>query len=294
MRLARVFLPILVLALAGCESNDVAKGDKTQTSPEEKVVESAPSEPAPPPRTQGQTFAEAIQVMCDAPLDKEIAAAAPAEQMKRIAVHIESKVTHKRARFAFQALSEIGPEERLSRMKGFVEEAKISKCALFELAQQAPAVAAKVEPAPAAPANTASAGEESEATIPFASHYIGKHKLGVNRVNDGKRNGKGQILREANALVLQASVKKGAYYLDISGIVEPVSKEEFVLDGQFSGIPDLSWRDLPPKKQSTKGRFTFRATKGRKFWRLYEVDGAECVCTDDCGNDFCYIDLSFR
>ncbi len=137
------------------------------------------------------------------------------------------------------------------------------------------------------------AGEESEVDLPFASHYLGTHKLGVNRVNNGKRRGKGRIFQEGNAMVLKASVSEGPYRLEISGIVKPKSKQEFQLEGQFNGVPNLAWRGEVPAKHSTRGTFTFRATKGRKFWRLYEVDGLECVCNDKCGNEFCYIDLAF-
>lgn len=304
MSFARMMLPIAaLLTIAGCESKDKAEQSETATS--DKGAATAPDEkPTSPPVTGKQTFAEAIQVMCDAPLAEGIATAEPAERMKRIAMHIEENVTHKRARFAFQALAEIAPQQRYERMKGFTNEANISSCRLIEdyaAQSQVPAVAGAAptadddtaEAKDEAMGTAASAGEEADKAMPLESHYVGKHKLGVNRVNHGKRNGKGEIVREANALVLQASVKKGEYYLDISGIVNPVSKTEFVLDGQFSGVPDLSWRQVAPAKQSTTGKFTFRATRGRRFWRLYEVDGVECVCDDNCGNDFCYIDLSF-
>ena len=137
-------------------------------------------------------------------------------------------------------------------------------------------------------------GEEKAKKIPFEKHYVGKHKLGVNRVNSGKRVGEAKIFREANALVLEAKVEKGLYHLSLNGIVSPVSKKEFVLEGTMTGAPDTSFRGEEPTERTTEGRFTFRATKGRKFWRLYEVDGKECVCNDGCGNDFCYVDLSFR
>ncbi len=136
-------------------------------------------------------------------------------------------------------------------------------------------------------------GEEGHVEIPFEKHYSGRHKLGVNRVNSGKRTGKGRIFREVSVLVLDASVKEGPYSLQISGIVTPISKTEFSLEGRISGTPNLNYKDIAPAPQTTEGTFLFKATKGRKFWRLYEVDGKECVCDDNCGNDFCYIDLGF-
>lgn len=136
-------------------------------------------------------------------------------------------------------------------------------------------------------------GEEAHKDIPFESDYVGKHKLGVNRVNDGKRTGAGEIFREANALVLTAEVENGKYRLAVNGIVKPVSKTEFVLEGMLRGVPNLEFAGKPAMEVTTEGSFTFRSTKGRKYWRLYDVDGEECVCGEGCGNEFCYIDLSF-
>tara|TARA_R110002073_G_scaffold320759_3_gene496432 strand:- start:64876 stop:65466 length:591 start_codon:yes stop_codon:yes gene_type:complete len=162
-------------------------------------------------------------------------------------------------------------------------------------ADEKPAVSIDAAPVASANGGEEDSGEEEEAhlDIPFESTYLGKHKLGVNRVNSGKRNGKAEIFREANALVLTAEVAQGPYRLAVNGIVKPVSKTEFVLDGMLRGVPNLNFAGKPAKEVTTEGSFTFRATKGRKYWRLYDVDGEECVCQEGCGNEFCYIDLSF-
>jgi hypothetical protein len=55
----------------------------------------------------------------------------------------------------------------------------------------------------------------------------------------------------------------------------------------------MAWAGEPPRERTTKGRFTFEATGRRRFWRLYQVDGRDCVCDDNCGNDFCYVDIEF-
>lgn len=297
MRVARVFLPILaLLATVGCDSKDTEKSEGPNTDNGAATTQ-GDRPPAPAP-SYGQTFVQAIQVLCDAPTAEGVAMAAPSERMRRMARHIDSKVTNTRVSDAFKALAEVTPTERYERVKGFVIEAKVSQCPLLEYfsKEKDATPVAEVDPVPASlpAAGTAeSTGEEAEKAIPLESHYLGEHKIGVNRVNAGKRNGPGKIFREANALVLQASVKNREHHLDISGIVEPVSKDEFVLDGYLRGVPDLSFRKIPPAEQTTQGRFTFRTTKGRTYWRLYEVDGVECVCNDNCGNDFCYIDLSF-
>ena len=90
---------------------------------------------------------------------------------------------------------------------------------------------------------------------------------------------------------VSGSVRRGPHKLSLSGFVTPHGKREFVLDGVISGVPDLSWRDVPATPVRTSGRFTFRVKGARPYWRLYQVDGKECVCQDNCGNDFCYIDV---
>lgn len=124
-------------------------------------------------------------------------------------------------------------------------------------------------------------------------HYVGKHKLGVNRVTDGARTGSVEIVRKEGRMVLSGAVRRGDHYLEISGTVEPVSRTKFFLDGEISGVPDLSFMDKPLAVQTTRGRFLFEAKFGRKYWRMYEVDGQDCVCWEGCGNDFCYIDIEF-
>ncbi|MCA9582911.1 MAG: hypothetical protein KC416_14025 [Myxococcales bacterium] len=141
--------------------------------------------------------------------------------------------------------------------------------------------------------------EEGDAPEPkrpktLAEIYIGEHPLGVNRVTDGRRTGQAIIRQTAEGrFTIHGRVKKGPYELTLSGRVTPRSPLEFDLDGTIDGIPNKSYMGEEPTGRSTKGVFTFRATKGRNFWRLYEVNGRDCVCGDDCGNDFCYIDVGF-
>ena len=306
MRFATALLPLLsILCMTSCESKEAPETTAPGiTTPTQGAEASDPGEATTPPAdklhetaSKAQSYAEAIQLICDAPKAPDVEGAAPEERSRRIAKQVQAHVTHKRAALGFRSLADIAPQERFLVMRDFAEEAKIQSCALLE---EYPAPKAEPPKEPASetaqsetPTSAELAGEEAEEDIPFEKHYVGNHKLGVNRVNDGKRVGKARIFREANALVLKASVKKGEFSLKLSGTVKPVSKEEFVLDGVLTGVPDMSWRKVPPTQHTTKGKFTFRATKGRKFWRLYDVDGVNCVCDDDCGNEFCYIDLSF-
>ena len=123
--------------------------------------------------------------------------------------------------------------------------------------------------------------------------YIGTHRLRVNRIPGREWTGTVTITRQGGALRLEGGLRRGPHHLELSGTVEPVSARKFHLDGELRGVPDMSWADEPPRERSTKGRFTFEATGRRRFWRLYQIDGQECVCNDSCGNDFCYIDVEF-
>jgi hypothetical protein len=121
--------------------------------------------------------------------------------------------------------------------------------------------------------------------------YSGVHKLGVNRVTDMARVGSARFSRKGGVLQLQGRVARGAHWLELSGRVEPEGPTKFVLIGTIRGVPDMAWADEAPRERNTEGRFTFEIRKGRPYFRLYEVNGRECVCHDDCGNDFCYIDI---
>ena len=123
--------------------------------------------------------------------------------------------------------------------------------------------------------------------------YIGKHRLRVNRIPGREWTGTVTITKQGGALRLEGSLRRGPHHLEISGTVEPETARRFILDGELRGVPDMAWAGEQPRERTTKGRFTFEATGRRRFWRLYQVDGRDCVCDDNCGNDFCYIDVEF-
>jgi hypothetical protein len=124
--------------------------------------------------------------------------------------------------------------------------------------------------------------------------WLGVHALGVNRVNDGRRNQQATLSERDGRLYLEGEARKGAYWLKLAGSVVRIDARELVLQGELRGVPDMRWADEAPRERATRGEFTFRATKGRAFWRLYEVDGVDCVCDDGCGNDFCYVDIDVK
>jgi hypothetical protein len=148
-----------------------------------------------------------------------------------------------------------------------------------------PALEIAADPAPPAEAPSTPAPELKP------DIYSGAHKLGVNRVTDMARVGIARFSRKSGALQLEGRVQRGAHWLELNGRVEPEGANKFVLVGTIRGVPDMAWKDEAPRERNTEGRFTFEIRKGRPYFRLYEVNGRECVCDDGCGNDFCYIDI---
>lgn len=136
---------------------------------------------------------------------------------------------------------------------------------------------------------TVSSVEAAEAAS--NSVYAGTHRLGVNRITFDQRTGSVTFTKRDGGLYLSGRVEKGEYWLELSGKVEIEGPQVFHLTGVITGIPDMSWADEAPRVRRTEGRFTFKVRGGRKFWRMYMVDGNDCVCGEDCGNDFCYIDI---
>jgi hypothetical protein len=147
----------------------------------------------------------------------------------------------------------------------------------------APVVKLAVDPAPTQNIKPAVSANDSL--------YRGTHKLGVNRVTNMARVGRATFSERDGALYLQGRVARGAHWLELSGRVEIISPKKFLLSGTLRGIPDMSWANEAPRQRNTQGRMLFEMRHGRPYFRLYEIDGRECVCNDGCGNDFCYIDI---
>ena len=153
-------------------------------------------------------------------------------------------------------------------------------------------------PKPAPPADAGRAAPPPPGQRPTSGgkldqYYLGRHSLGVNRVTDDRRIGRVKVTRKNGKLMLSGGVRKGRYWLKISGQVKPVSRRKFHLVGTITGVPDMSWAREPLRQRTTRGRFTFISKFGRGYWRLYFVNGRDCPCDDNCGNDFCYISIGF-
>jgi hypothetical protein len=105
------------------------------------------------------------------------------------------------------------------------------------------------------------------------------------------RTGTVTFARRDGALVAEGRVTRGPHWLSLRGRVEPRSERAFELIGTIEGVPDMAWAGQPLRERRSEGRFRFEVRKGRPYFRLYEVNGRACVCQEECGNDFCYIDI---
>jgi hypothetical protein len=147
-----------------------------------------------------------------------------------------------------------------------------------------------VEPS-VAPADAPPIARTQIAAPDPAQPYRGLHKLGVNRVTDMARTGTVSFENRDGTIQLQGRVARGPHWLALRGKVEPRGAQAFDLYGTLEGVPDMAWAGEPLRERRTEGRFRFEVRKGRPYFRLYEVNGRECVCQEQCGNDFCYIDI---
>jgi hypothetical protein len=122
--------------------------------------------------------------------------------------------------------------------------------------------------------------------------YLGTHTFKVNEV-DGAR-GKAKITEAKDgALTITASVKASPVnYCDLEGTVEVVDQKKFIVHGKISGRPSFQ---NDGKFTEMTGAFGFEVRKGRKFWRMYTVNGEECPCNGPCHvNNFCYVEVHFK
>ncbi len=102
---------------------------------------------------------------------------------------------------------------------------------------------------------------------------IGEHNLTLQWIGWNKP-GKAVIRIENNKLVVSGEQrdKKTGDYLTISGEIEVVNAKELSFNGKIENRVSYVNNGKPCQK---KGKFVFKATKGRKFWRLQQMDNCE-------------------
>ncbi|GEM_PF-4362577 len=256
-----LYLVVALLMGVSCRGDD-----KSLESPGARRTEKI----APKMAVEKQSFKEAVSILCSSPQKVDLG-----DTEKGLA-YLQEHLRNVEVKMEFDSFALISEKERYQGLAKLALRAGISDCALEK------------KWTPRLPKE-----ELPTLNIPFEDVYLGSHVLRVNRINNSNTKGKAEITREGDTLILNAKIRKGSYHLELTGKVIPRSEKEFVLDGRLTGNPDLSWMNVV-RKQDTRGRFLFKATKRRKYWRLYRVDGAKCACGESCGNDFCYIDISFK
>jgi hypothetical protein len=190
------------------------------------------------------------------------------------------------------------------RLSGFHVALFLLSCACTRDDSSAPAPSSAALPEAVRSADAASAvapravagDAQAPATARIAASgpvhpYRGSHRLGVNRVTDMARTGTVTFEERDGSLSVEGRVARGPHWLALRGRVESRGAQAFDLVGTIEGVPDMKWAGEALRARRTEGRFRFEVRKGRPYFRLYQVNGRECVCHDRCGNDFCYIDV---
>ncbi len=253
---------IAFLFLFSCDVNTLLKQPPKSEPNEEIKVEKVI------PKTQ--SFREGMEIFCASSNVK-------APDNISLSDYLEKELTNPEVLAGYKSMKLMTTSSKKKRLEQLLDRATLAKCEYQDF------LIAELE--------KEHHEEEAKKPLPFEEVYVGDHHLRVNRVNHSMTKGKATIVREGDDLLLNASVRKGKHRLVLKGKVFPKSEKQFILEGQMTGIPDITWKPDSGRERTTKGRFLFKATKGRKFWRMYRVNGRGCVCDDGCGNDFCYIDL---
>lgn len=115
---------------------------------------------------------------------------------------------------------------------------------------------------------------------------LGEHLLTLQWITfDKGKTGKLQVTEENGLLKLQGS-QKGAKgnYLTVEGVIESVDAKSFILVGKVETQVD---HIAQGKACTREGRFTFRITGKRRYWRMKEMD-------NPCDEAADYVDIFLR
>lgn len=135
------------------------------------------------------------------------------------------------------------------------------------------------EAAPAAPAKT----QVNDAKA--REQLLGEHLLTLQWISDGKKVGKAQVTEENGLLKLRGEQRapKGNY-VTVEGVIERVDTKSFVLVGKVETRVDfIAGGKVCPRE----GRFTFRITGKRRYWRMKEMN-------NPCEDVVDYVDVYLR
>lgn len=135
------------------------------------------------------------------------------------------------------------------------------------------------EAAPTAPTKTQVNDDKAREQL------LGEHVMTLQWISDNKNVGKAQVTEENGLLKLKGEQRaaKGNYFT-VEGVIERVDAKSFVLVGKVETRVDyIAGGKVCPRE----GRFTFRITGKRRYWRMKEMDNP-CEAVVD------YVDVYLR
>jgi hypothetical protein len=135
------------------------------------------------------------------------------------------------------------------------------------------------EAAPAAPTKTQVNDDQAREQL------LGEHVLTLQWISDNKKVGKAQVTEENGLLKLKGEQRAAkGNYVTVEGLIERVDAKSFVLVGKVETRVDyIAGGKVCPRE----GRFTFRITGKRRYWRMKEMD-------NPCEGVVDYVDVYLR
>lgn len=120
------------------------------------------------------------------------------------------------------------------------------------------------------------------------NEYIGEHKIKLQWLDNSasEKHPMGKVIIDQDydlgILTIEGSqIKNGDEYVTIIGVIEPISSTEFIFTGTITTRVSYINNNEPCERI---GVYTFKKTKGRKFWRMQEMMNCDGSSTD-------YIDI---
>ncbi len=135
------------------------------------------------------------------------------------------------------------------------------------------------EPAPTAPTKTQVNDAQAREQL------LGDHLLTLQWISDGKKVGKAQVTEEDGLLKLRGEQRAAkGNYVTVEGVIERVDAKSFILVGKVETKVDfIAGGKVCPRE----GRFTFRITGKRRYWRMKEME-------NPCEDVVDYVDMYLR
>jgi hypothetical protein len=135
------------------------------------------------------------------------------------------------------------------------------------------------EAAPAAPTKTQVSDDKAREQL------LGEHVLTLQWISDNKKVGKAQVTEENGLLKLKGEQRAAkGNYVTVEGVIEQVDAKTFVLVGKVETRVDyIAGGKVCPRE----GRFTFRITGKRRYWRMKEMN-------NPCEDVVDYVDVYLR